>query len=240
MRGIRDAAVLGRGARDHRHQHPVVGRQRGGDRARLPQPAAEAAALGHLLGRDRRRRAADRPHVLRGELLQLPYLKLVGAALLLWIGIKLIAEEDGGEHDVEASDRLVAAVKTVIVADLVMSLDNVIGVAGAAKGSLLLLVFGLVVSIPLVVVGSQLIMKLIERFPSLVVAGGGLLGYIAGEIAIEDAAVEAVDRTRTRRGSTMRRPSRASPSSSRRHVAAASHRAPRLLTDGVRRSPGAA
>ena len=80
--------------------------------------------------------------------------------------------------------------KTVIVADLVMSIDNVIGVAGAAKGSLPLLVFGLVVSIPLVVVGAQVIMKLIERFPWLVIAGGGLLGYIAGEIATEDAAVK--------------------------------------------------
>ncbi len=80
--------------------------------------------------------------------------------------------------------------KTVIVADLVMSIDNVIGVAGAAKGSLLLLVFGLVVSIPLVVVGAQLIMKVIERFPWLVIAGGGLLGYIAGEIAVTDTAVK--------------------------------------------------
>jgi predicted tellurium resistance membrane protein TerC len=78
----------------------------------------------------------------------------------------------------------------VIVADLVMSLDNVIGVAAAAKGSVVLLVFGLVVSIPLVVVGAQLIMKLIERLPWLVVAGGGLLGYIAGEIAMDDAAVK--------------------------------------------------
>ncbi len=124
------------------------------------------------------------------ELLLLPYLQLVGAALLVWIGIRLIAEEDGDEHTVQASDRLIAAVKTVIVADLVMSLDNVIGVAGAAKGSLLLLVFGLVVSIPLVVVGAQVIMKLIERFPWLVIAGGGLLGYIAGEIATDDAAVK--------------------------------------------------
>ena len=89
-----------------------------------------------------------------------------------------------------ASDRLIAAVKTVIIADLVMSIDNVIGVAGAAKGSLMLLVFGLVVSIPLVVVGSQLIMKLVERMPWLVIAGGGLLGYIAGEIAIEDVTVK--------------------------------------------------
>jgi YjbE family integral membrane protein len=124
------------------------------------------------------------------QLLLLPYLQLVGAALLIWIGIKLIAEDEGDGPEVAASDRLIAAVKTVIVADLVMSIDNVIGVAGAAKGSLLLLIFGLVVSIPLVVVGSQLIMKLIERFPWLVVAGGGLLGYIAGEIATEDTAVK--------------------------------------------------
>jgi YjbE family integral membrane protein len=124
------------------------------------------------------------------QLLQLPYLQIVGGALLLWIGIKLIAEDDGDEHEIHASDRLVSAVKTVIVADLVMSVDNVIGVAGAAKGSLPLLVFGLVVSIPLVVVGSQLIMKLLERFQWLVIAGGGLLGYIAGEIATEDTAVK--------------------------------------------------
>ena len=123
-------------------------------------------------------------------LLQLPYLQLIGAALLLWIGIKLVAEDDEGEHEVQAHDRLFAAVKTVIIADLVMSLDNVIGVAGAAKGSVWLLVFGLVVSIPLVVVGSQIIMKLIERFPILVIAGGGLLGFLAGEIAISDTAVK--------------------------------------------------
>jgi YjbE family integral membrane protein len=123
-------------------------------------------------------------------LLRLPYLQLVGAALLVWIGISLIAEDDGGGPDIEASDRLISAVKTVIIADLVMSLDNVIGVAGAAKGSLLLLVFGLVVSIPLVVVGAQLIMKLVVRFPILVIAGGGLLGYIAGEIAVDDTAVK--------------------------------------------------
>ena len=123
------------------------------------------------------------------QLLLLPYLQLVGAALLIWIGVKLIAEEEGDAPDVAASDRLISAVKTVIVADLVMSVDNVIGVAGAAKGSLGLLVFGLVVSIPLVVVGAQLVMKLIERFPWLILAGGGLLGYIAGEIATGDAAV---------------------------------------------------
>src|SRR6185295_16871004 len=124
------------------------------------------------------------------SLLRLPYLQLIGAALLLYIGIQLIVdEEEDSEQEVKAHDRLLGAVRTVIVADLVMSLDNVIGVAGAAKGSLALLVFGLVVSIPLVVVGAQLIMKLVQRFPALVIAGGGLLGYIAGEIAIDDTAV---------------------------------------------------
>jgi YjbE family integral membrane protein len=123
------------------------------------------------------------------SLLAYPYLKLIGGALLLWIGVKLIAEEDGGEHDVKASDRLLAAVWTIIVADLVMSLDNVMGVAAAAKGSGPLIVFGLLVSIPIVVVGSQIIMRLIARFPILVLAGGGLLGYIAGELMVEDPAV---------------------------------------------------
>src|SRR4029453_5603578 len=105
--------------------------------------------------------------------LPLPYLNLVGGVLLIWIGIKLIADEDGDEHEVKAADRLMVAVRTIIIADLVMSLDNVIGVAGAAKGSVLLIVFGLIVSIPLVILGAQLIMKLIERVPFLIVAGGG-------------------------------------------------------------------
>ena len=123
------------------------------------------------------------------SLLSLPYLKLVGAALLVWIGVKLIAEDEDGEPDVKTHDRLWAAVRTVIIADAVMSLDNVIGVAGAAKGSLALLVLGLVISIPIVVLGSQLIMKVMERLPWLVVAGGGLLGYIAGDIGAEDPAI---------------------------------------------------
>lgn len=123
------------------------------------------------------------------SLLSNPYLKLIGGALLVWIGIKLIVEGDDGEHDVKASDRLLAAVWTIIVADLVMSLDNVMGVAAAAKGDGPLIVFGLIVSIPIVVLGSQVIMRLIARFPLLVVAGGGLLGYIAGEMAVADPAI---------------------------------------------------
>src|SRR5207253_1068632 len=123
------------------------------------------------------------------SLLKLPYLNLIGGVLLVWIGVKLICDEGGDGQDVKAADRLMVAIRTIIIADLVMSLDNVIGVAGAAKGSVLLIVFGLVVSIPLVIVGAQLIMKLIERFPILVVAGGGLLGFVAGEMVVDDTAI---------------------------------------------------
>lgn len=126
------------------------------------------------------------------KLLGFSWLKLAGGVLLLWIGVKLIADEeedDVGEAKVSASGRLWAAVRTVVIADLVMSIDNVLGVAAAAKGSLLLLVFGLVVSIPLVIAGSQIILKLIERFPVLILAGGGLLGWVAGEMIVEDAAL---------------------------------------------------
>jgi YjbE family integral membrane protein len=123
------------------------------------------------------------------SLLSNPYLKLVGGALLIWIGIKLIAEEDDHKRKVKASDRLLAAIWTIIVADVVMSLDNVMGVAAAAKGSVPLIIFGLIVSIPIVVLGSQIIMKLIQRFPILVLAGGGLLGYIAGEMMVEDPVI---------------------------------------------------
>ena len=124
------------------------------------------------------------------SLLVYPWLRLVGAALLVWIGVKLIAEDDGGEHNVKASDRLLTAVGTIIVADLVMSLDNVVAVAAAAKGRGPLIIFGLVISVPIVIVGSQIIMKLIERFPVVVFAGGGLLGYIAGEMAVEDPVIQ--------------------------------------------------
>jgi YjbE family integral membrane protein len=124
------------------------------------------------------------------SLLQLSWLKLIGGVLLVWIGIKLIAEEDGeGGHDVRASERLLSAIRTVVIADLVMSIDNVLGVAAAARGNLLLLVFGLVVSVPLVIGGAQIIMRLIERFPILIVAGGGLLGFVAGELIVDDSAI---------------------------------------------------
>ena len=122
-------------------------------------------------------------------LLSLPYLKLVGALLLLWIGIKLILpEEEHGEGNIKAEANLWGAVKTIIIADFVMSLDNVLGVAAAAKGSVFLLVFGLLISIPLIAWSSQLVLKLIDRYPFIIYAGGALLGYVAGEMLVTEAA----------------------------------------------------
>ena len=128
-------------------------------------------------------------------LLQIPYLKLIGAALLVWIGVKLLLPEDGEGHgDIAASDKLWAAVKTVIVADLVMSVDNVIAIAGAAESAggdhtMPLVIFGLLVSIPIIVWGSQFVIKLMDRFPMVITAGGMLLGWIAGTMAVTDPAV---------------------------------------------------
>ena len=121
-------------------------------------------------------------------LLQLPYLKLVGAALLLWIGIGLLKGDDD-DAELEGHSGLFAAIKTIVIADLVMSLDNVIGVAAAAKGSVFLLIVGLAVSIPLIIYGSTLILKLMERFPIIITVGAGLLGWVAGEMAVTDPAI---------------------------------------------------
>ncbi|HYN63681.1 MAG TPA: TerC family protein, partial [Candidatus Limnocylindrales bacterium] len=125
------------------------------------------------------------------QLLALPYLKLVGAVLLFWIGIKLLLPEDEEGHgNVEASSHLLGAIKTIVVADAVMSLDNVIAVAGAAKGNLGLVVFGIVISIPIIVWGSKFVLKLMDRFPVVITIGGGLLGWIAGDMAVTDVAVK--------------------------------------------------
>jgi YjbE family integral membrane protein len=123
------------------------------------------------------------------SLLNYPWLKLIGAVLLIWIGIKLIVGDEHAEHEVKSSNRLISAIWTILIADLVMSLDNVMAVTAAAKGDLPLIIFGLVISIPLVIFGSQIIMRLIERLPWLVPAGGGLLGYIAGDLATDDPVV---------------------------------------------------
>ncbi len=123
-------------------------------------------------------------------LLTLPYLKLIGAVALLWIGVGLLKGEDD-EEELHGHSNLAAAIKTIIVADLVMSLDNVIGVAAAAKGNVPLLVIGLVVSIPLIIYGSTLILKLMGRFPVIITIGAGLLGWVAGEMALSDPAISA-------------------------------------------------
>lgn len=129
-------------------------------------------------------------------LLQVPYLKLVGAALLLWIGVKLLVPQDNDAHaGIQGSDKLWAAVKTVIVADLVMSVDNVIAIAGAATGAggehqLPLVIFGLLVSIPVIIWGSQLVLGLMDRFPFIITVGAMLLGWIAGTMAQSDPALK--------------------------------------------------
>ena len=129
------------------------------------------------------------------NLLQVPGLKIAGAVLLLWIGVKLlVAEDEEGHGNVTGSDKLWGAVKTVIVADFVMSLDNVIAIAGAAETAppgqqLALVVFGLLVSIPIIVWGSQLVIKLMDRFPAVITVGGMLLGWIAGTMAVTDPAL---------------------------------------------------
>jgi YjbE family integral membrane protein len=124
-------------------------------------------------------------------LLAIPYLKIVGGLLLLWIGCKLIMpeEDNGGGHEINASVSLIGAIKTIIIADFVMSLDNVIAVAAAAKDSLALIVFGLLVSIPVIMWCSQLVLRLMERFPVIITLGGMLLGYIAGDMIARDPAL---------------------------------------------------
>jgi len=126
--------------------------------------------------------------VFAAALLALPWLKIVGSLLLFWIGVKLLIPEEG-DDDIKASDQLLAAIKTILIADLVMSLDNVIAVAAAAGGHMGLLIIGLAISIPLVVFGATLLIKLMERFPVIITVGAGLIGWVAGEMLVADAAL---------------------------------------------------
>lgn len=123
------------------------------------------------------------------ELLKLPYLKLIGSLALLWIGIQLLVPQDEDGQDIASKETLFSAIKTILVADLVMSIDNVIGVAAAAKGNVTLLVLGLAISIPLIIFGSSVMLRFMERFPVIVTLGAALLGYIAGEMAVGDSAI---------------------------------------------------
>lgn len=122
------------------------------------------------------------------KLLTLPYLKIIGAILLFYIGVTLLAEGEGEEH-IEDKGNLWGAIKTILIADVVMSLDNVLGVAAAANGNVTLLVLGLVFSIPLILFGSNIVLKMMEKFPVIITLGAALLGYLAGEMLFSDTAV---------------------------------------------------
>ena len=122
-------------------------------------------------------------------LMTLPYIQIVGSVLLVWIGIKLLLPE-GEDGNVSESRSFWGAVKTIIIADIVMSMDNVLGMAGASKGHLGMLFIGLLITMPLILFGSAMLVKLMERFPSFVVIGAGLLGYVAGDMAVGDPAVK--------------------------------------------------
>ncbi len=125
------------------------------------------------------------------QLLTLPYLKIVGAVLLVYIGVDLLkGEDEGGGEGIEINGML-AAIRTILIADLVMSLDNVLAVAAAAKGNLPLLILGLLISIPLIVFGATLLTKVMERFPIIITVGAALLGFLAGEMLVTDPAATA-------------------------------------------------
>ncbi len=127
--------------------------------------------------------------VVAAKLLQLSFLQIVGGCLLLWIGLQLLSGDDEEEGESKTYGSLMAAVRTILIADLVMSLDNVIAVAAAAQGNTLLLILGLAISIPLVIFGSTLMIKLMERYPFIVVMGAALIGWVGGETIANDAAL---------------------------------------------------
>ena len=122
------------------------------------------------------------------SLLQVRFLKLIGGLLLIYIGINLLSDEEN-DDEIAAHSHMWGAIRTILIADAVMSLDNVVAIAAAAHDSVLLITLGLVISIPLIVYGSQLMLRVLERFPILIVLGGGLLGWIAGEIILTDPLV---------------------------------------------------
>lgn len=124
------------------------------------------------------------------KMLQLPWLKIVGALLLLWIGVKLLIPEDD-DANIAGHEHLGAAIKTILIADLVMSFDNVIAVAAAAKDNILLLVVGLTISIPLIIFSSTILLKLMDRFPIIITVGAALLGFVAGDMLITDPATKS-------------------------------------------------
>lgn len=130
--------------------------------------------------------------VVAAQLLALSFLQIIGGLLLLWIGVQLLSEEEEKEGHAKEHGNLMSAVRTILIADLVMSLDNVIGVAAAAKGNTTLMVIGLAISIPVVIFGSTLMIKLMERFPVIVALGAALIGWVGGETVVSDVALKDV------------------------------------------------
>lgn len=127
--------------------------------------------------------------VVAAKLLALPFLQILGGALLLWIGVQLLGDEEDDNGEEKEYGSMLAAVRTILLADLVMSLDNVIAVAAAAQGSMVLLTLGLAISIPLVIFGSTLMIKLMERFPIIIMLGAALIGWVGGETIVSDVAL---------------------------------------------------
>jgi YjbE family integral membrane protein len=127
--------------------------------------------------------------IIAVEMLKWPYLKLVGGVLLFYIGVTLMLEDGGDEEGHDLGGGMMAAIRTILIADLVMSLDNVLAVAAAAKGNTGLLVIGLGISIPLIIFGSTMLLKVMERFPIIITIGAALLGFLAGEMVVTDPAV---------------------------------------------------
>lgn len=130
--------------------------------------------------------------IVAAKLLQLSFLQVIGGLLLLYIGVQLLSEEEEEDGHGKEGGGLMAAVRTILIADLVMSLDNVIAVAAAAKGNDVLLLIGLAISIPLVIFGSTLMIKLMERFPIIVTLGAALIGWVGGETIVSDVALREV------------------------------------------------
>ncbi len=130
--------------------------------------------------------------LVAAKLLQMPYLQIVGGCLLLWIGTQLLTGEGDSDEGAKGSSSMMVAIRTILLADLVMSLDNVIAVAAAAQGDLVLLILGLLISIPLVIFGSTLIIKIMDRFPIIVTMGAALIGWVAGETIMSDQALQGI------------------------------------------------
>ena len=127
--------------------------------------------------------------VLAVYLLQIPFLQAIGGVLLVWIGIKLLTDEESGGNDLEASANMKTAIKTIVIADLIMCLDNVLAIAAASKGNIVLLIIGLAISIPIIIAGSQLLVQVMKKMPVFVYIGAGLIAYTAGELVNRDRKI---------------------------------------------------